>query len=113
TGTGFDDSSVTNGATFFYQVTALNSSGEGPRSAEQSATPSQPLSLYFPLVPARVLDTRSGNGAPVAPLGAGASLDLQVTGRGGVPAGATAVVLNVTVTNPTAQSFLTAWPTGV
>ncbi|MDP1804975.1 MAG: hypothetical protein Q8K72_07410, partial [Acidimicrobiales bacterium] len=33
-------------------------------------------------------------------------------GAGGVPVGgATAVVLNVTVTEPTAGSFLTAWPT--
>jgi hypothetical protein len=65
------------------------------------------------LVPARVLDTRNGVGAPLAPLGANSSLDLQVTGRGGVPAGATAVVLNVTVTDATDSSFLTAWPTGV
>ena len=36
-----------------------------------------------------------------------------VTGRGGVPAsGVGAVALNVTVTNPTAPSFLTVWPTG-
>jgi hypothetical protein len=41
-------------------------------------------------------------------------LNLQVTGRGGVPAtGVSAVVLNVTVTEPTAPSFLTAWPAGL
>jgi hypothetical protein len=69
---------------------------------------------YFPLVPGRVLDTRVGNGAPVAPLGSDSSLDLQVTGRGGVPAsGVSAVVLNVTVTDTTGSSFLTVWPTGV
>ena len=38
---------------------------------------------------------------------------LQVAGRGGVPAsGAGAVAVNVTVTNPTASSFLTVYPTG-
>ena len=38
---------------------------------------------------------------------------LHVTGAGGVPAaGVSAVVLNVTVTEPTAESFLTAWPAG-
>lgn len=53
-------------------------------------------------------------GAPVAPLGAGATLPLQVTGRGGVPAsGVSAVVLNVTVTQPTTESWLTARPAGV
>jgi outer membrane protein assembly factor BamB len=68
---------------------------------------------YHPLVPARILDTRAGVGAPVARIGAGASLPLQVTGRGGVPAtGVSAVLLNVTVTEPTAASFLTAWPAG-
>jgi plastocyanin len=41
------------------------------------------------------------------------SLDLQVTGRGGVPAtGVTAVALNVTAAFPTAESYLTAWPAG-
>lgn len=50
-------------------------------------------------------------GAPAAPVGPGASLALQVTGRGGVPAtGASAVVLNVTVTDP--RPYLTLWPTG-
>ena len=40
-------------------------------------------------------------------------MDLQVAGAGGVPAtGASAVVLNVAVTGPTATSFLTAFPTG-
>jgi len=68
---------------------------------------------YHPLVPARVLDTRTGVGAPLAPLGPGATLALQVAGQGGVPpTGVSSVVLNVTVTQPTAVSFLTAWPTG-
>ncbi len=68
---------------------------------------------YTPLTSSRILDTRSGNGAPAAPLGPGASVDLQVTGRGGVPAsGVSAVVLNVSVTQPSTTSFLTAFPTG-
>ena len=68
---------------------------------------------FQPLSPARILDTRLGTGAPVARIGPGASLDLQVTGQGGVPAtGAEAVVMNVAVTNTTAQSYLTVHPTG-
>jgi outer membrane protein assembly factor BamB len=68
---------------------------------------------YRSLQPARLLDTRTGLGAPQAKVGPGASLALQVTGRGGVPAaGVSAVALNVTVTAPTAESFLTVWPTG-
>jgi hypothetical protein len=45
-------------------------------------------------------------------VGPGGSIDLQVTGRGGVPDGTVAVALNVTVTQPTAPSFVTVWPTG-
>jgi hypothetical protein len=71
-------------------------------------------STYHPLTPARVLDTRIGVGAPTARLGAKASIDVKVTGVGGVPAaGVTSVVLNVTVTGASGpQSFLTVWPRG-
>ena len=71
-------------------------------------------SRYTPVTPSRILDTRYGVGAPTAAAGADSTLSLQVTGRGGVPAtGVSAVVLNITVTEPTATSFLTAWPAGV
>ena len=70
--------------------------------------------LFNPLVPARLLDTRTGTGAPAAKMSAGQTLDLQVTGQGGVPAsGVSAVVLNVTATSPTTAGFLTVFPTGV
>jgi uncharacterized delta-60 repeat protein len=66
---------------------------------------------FHALAPARILDTRVGNGAPVAKLGPGTSLRLQVAGRGGVPvAGVSAVVLNLTITEPTGGTFLTVWP---
>ncbi len=64
---------------------------------------------YQPLAPSRILDTRTTGG----PLGANQTRDLQVTGKGGVPAsGVAAVVVNLTVTSPTASSYLTAFPTG-
>jgi hypothetical protein len=56
-----------------------------------------------------VLDTRSAVGAPKAKLGAGRTLTLTVTGR---PSGATAVAINVTVTNPTVASYLSVYPGG-
>jgi V8-like Glu-specific endopeptidase len=65
-----------------------------------------------PLTPARVLDTRTGTGAPAAKVGPGQEIALQVTGRGGVPANAGAVVLNVTVTEPTTAGYLTVYPSG-
>ena len=68
---------------------------------------------FVGVTPFRLLDTREGNGAPKAPVGPGGSIDLQVTGRGGVPAAdVAAVVLNVTAIGPSESGFVTAWPTG-
>jgi len=68
---------------------------------------------YRPLAPSRILDTRTGiGGVPVAPIGPNATLTVQVAGRGGVPStGVGAVVLNVTVTDTSAPSYLTVYPT--
>jgi hypothetical protein len=68
--------------------------------------------LFRPLVPARLLDTRSGFGGSHT-VGPGQTINLPVAGSGGVPAtGVSGAVLNVTATNPTAPSYLTAFPTG-
>jgi subtilisin family serine protease len=42
TATSYQDTSVTNGTKYFYVVSATNTMGEGPNSAEASATPSLP-----------------------------------------------------------------------
>ncbi|MFF9054792.1 peptidoglycan recognition protein [Streptomyces erythrochromogenes] len=65
--------------------------------------------------PKRVLDTRGGTGGvPTAPVGPGGVLDLDLSAVDGLPApdGLTAVVLNVTATNPTQPSFVSVYPTG-
>src|SRR5664279_3996420 len=65
------------------------------------------------VAPLRVLDTRSGTGAPAAAVRAGATVAVKVTGQGAVPAtGVSAVVLNVTVTAPTAAGFITGHASG-
>jgi alpha-tubulin suppressor-like RCC1 family protein len=61
---------------------------------------------FTPLPPNRLLDTR-GDGGPV---GAGGTWELDLTNH--VPASATAVTFNLTATNPTSSTFVTAWPTG-
>ncbi|MGW5425557.1 FlgD immunoglobulin-like domain containing protein [Streptomyces sp. NPDC003943] len=64
------------------------------------------------LPPARLLNTLGGVGAPKAPVGPGRTVDLQVTGQGGVPAGVSAVVMNVTATRPTATTYVSVYPFG-
>ncbi len=68
--------------------------------------------LYRPLVPSRLLDTRSGLGGS-ATIGPQQTANLTVLNRGGIPAGGvSAVVLNVTATGPSAASYLSVYPTG-
>jgi len=64
-----------------------------------------------PLVPARLVDTRDGEltvdgrfagGGPVA---AGSTTRVEIVGRGGVPAGADAVMLNIVAVLPSAPGF--------
>ncbi len=70
------------------------------------------------LVPARLLDTRSdgktvdGRFAANGERAAGSITELSVAGRGGVPADASAVVLNVTATEVRGPGFVTVWPCG-
>src|ERR1035437_7785058 len=66
-----------------------------------SSPPGPVTSTYHPMTPpARLLDTRSGNGLGGRLL-ANTPATFQVSGRGGIPAGATAVTGNVTVVGPT------------
>ena len=79
-----------------------------------ASTVGGPGTQFHPLSPTRVLDSRVGTGGWTSPLVAGTPNTLTVAGSGlDVPAGADAVVLNVTATNPTVSSFLTVYPAGV
>jgi hypothetical protein len=71
-------------------------------------------SAFHPADPVRLLDTRAGIGVPLGAVGPGQTILLaDILGANGVPmSGVTAVVLNVTVTQPTALSFLTVYPDG-
>jgi len=69
--------------------------------------------------PARFLDTRVGfptidglfAGGDARPTGA--VTVVQITGRNNIPAGATSVVVNVTVTEPTGNGYVTVYPCGI
>ena len=61
----------------------------------------------------RVLDTRSGLGAPAARIDQGGVVSLKVAGRGKlVPLAARAAVLNVSAVDASRPTFVTAWPRG-
>ena len=62
--------------------------------------------------PRRILDTRIGLGGPDLPIG-GAVRSLQVTGVVGVPASASAALVNLTATEGTGAGFAAAFPCGV
>ncbi|MET7403274.1 hypothetical protein ABZS66_58335, partial [Dactylosporangium sp. NPDC005572] len=68
---------------------------------------------YTPMSPYRIMDTRSGKGAPKGVVGNGGVVSLQVTGAGGVPTDASTVVLNVTVTEAAGPGYVTVYPSGV
>ena len=104
---------LVDGRTYTFRVAAVNGVGTGPQSEPSVPVTPSAGSRFNPLPPTRLLDTRLGTGAPAAKVLPGGRLDLQVTGRGGVPStGVSAVVLNLTVTEPVLQGYVTAWPTG-
>ncbi|MBT1623285.1 hypothetical protein KK101_11365 [Curtobacterium flaccumfaciens pv. oortii] len=68
---------------------------------------------FVPVAGKRIVDTRSGLGAPKALLAPGKSVDIQVTGANGVPASASGAVVNLLPINSTASDgYLTPYATG-
>jgi hypothetical protein len=74
--------------------------------------PAIATSKFIPVSPARILDTRRGLGAPTGVVPAGGLIELQIAGRNGVPAGISAVVLNVTATESVLPGYVSVFPSG-
>lgn len=64
------------------------------------------------VVPARLLDTRTGIGGAVSRFAPGEARTVQVAGVAGVPRNAQSVVVNITMTGSDASGFVTAYPDG-
>jgi hypothetical protein len=104
-------------------VAAMAGLVAGPAASPASPAAAQSAGLgaggeFHPLAPARILDTRDPalDAAPPGPkpvtIGAGSSFDVQLLGRGGIPANAShvlAVVLNVTVADASTAGYLSIW----
>ncbi len=115
---------VANLADGIYNVTASLSVADGtPAASAQSLTINTVVEIAARLTsvePARVLETRSGpndtttdgrfQGAGRRP--AESVLELTVAGRGGVPANAEAVMMNLTAVFPDGPGFFTVFPCG-
>lgn len=96
----------TNGA-----VTLFNNAGSGHLIADVLG--------YFPTgtdfsatSPTRILDTRNGTGVAAGTVDGPATINVQVGGANGIPAGISAVVINVTSTGASAPSFVSVWAGG-
>ncbi len=64
---------------------------------------------YVSVNPSRILDTRYGIGGVQGPIGGDTRIGLTVANNGGVPAGADAVVVNLTTTDTENSGFLKAY----
>ena len=106
--------SPTTAGTFKFTVTVTDADGAtGTRDYTIIVTaplpPATVGSRFVSLAPARIVDTRIaiGGTGPTLP---GSTTTYTATGVGGVPAGATAVAINVTATDPTEPGYIQVFP---
>jgi hypothetical protein len=98
--------------TYTITATAVGSTGQSISSASVSFTTAG--ADYAAYGPTRIMDTRDGTGlfGSTAKLTSAAPIALQVAGVGGIPATATAVAINLTLTNATGYGNVAATPYG-
>ncbi|MCU1401650.1 MAG: collagen triple helix repeat protein [Acidimicrobiales bacterium] len=91
-------------------VVALIGISATAMGTQAGATSSVSTSVFVAVNPERVLDTRFGIGGETEPLSG--TITLSLDGVAGVPAGATAVSLNLTVDNATRSGWVSVRPSG-
>lgn len=95
-----------------YTITVNVADQDGVTTATNTLVVTTAGSAYTAYGPTRLLDTRNGTGAPQGQIQPFTSTRVQIAGNGGIPAGVTAVVLNLTVTNAAGPGFITAYGEG-
>jgi hypothetical protein len=69
---------------------------------------------FYSLTPCRIIDTRNANGPLGGPaLVGGVTRNFAIAGSCGVPVGALAVSVNITVVSPTGAGYLNVYPAGM
>lgn len=103
---------------FTAELVVASTDGTGAvKAVDGTSAPTFQVSRLAPgafsaLAPSRLLDTRPSQGG-AGTVAAGAQIDLQVSGRGGVPLdGVGAVMLNVTVVDPKGAGYASVYPSG-
>uniref|UniRef100_A0AAU2JUD7 N-acetylmuramoyl-L-alanine amidase n=1 Tax=Streptomyces sp. NBC_00049 TaxID=2903617 RepID=A0AAU2JUD7_9ACTN len=95
------------------QIMATTSNGKVATSLPVTVLAEAKAITFVPVDPKRLMDTREGLGVRAGKVGQGGVVTLPVAGVSGIPeSGVTAVVLNVTATNPTAASYVSVYPSG-
>lgn len=86
------------------------SAGQAPHNTRAATAGSAQGALFTPMSPTRVLDTRTGTGTggAVGPVAAGGVVILDLSSV--LPSAATSVVLNLTATDVTDPTYVTAFP---
>lgn len=93
------------------QETATEQCSSALATASVSVLPPGSATLFYPVTPCRVIDTRENPGLTGGePVEGGATTLVDVAGTCGVPATARAVAANVTVTEPAATGQLVLYP---
>ena len=112
-------SSLTNGQTYQFSVTATNIAGTGAPSALSAAVTPLIGATYVPVTPNRLVDSRAGAGQQglTRPLSSKVPAQFGVTNRRtgdasqNIPAGAVAITGNLTAVSTGASGYLALTPT--
>jgi hypothetical protein len=105
--------SYANSGSYTATLTASNGAGSSAPATQSINVGANPALSFYALTPCRVIDTRNAIGPYGGPaLSAGFTRNFTLAGRCGIPAGAKAVSVNITITSPTNTGDLRVFPVG-